>query len=105
MKITLELHKEGDLLLLNSQDIYKYIGEETEAEIRLAYYIDKWCQSLNYPFINNDEMMFGDPFRTKIDGWIDGYNYAKGIIVEHKGGVVIIHYGKHTITLNKPFRI
>lgn len=105
MKIELELHKEDDLLLLNSQDIYKYIDESTEEDIRLAYYIDKWCQCLNYPFINNDEMMFGDPFRSGIEGWIAGYNYAKKISVEHKNGVVIIHHKKHTITLNKPFRI
>lgn len=105
MKIELELHKDGDLLLLNSQDMYEYIGESSESDVMFAYYIDKWCQYLNYPLLHNDEMMFGDADLARLEGWINGYNYAKKIDARWEKGVVVFRYGKHSITLNKPFRI
>ena len=105
MKITLELHKEGNSLLLNSQDIYEYVGETTDADFVLAYYIDKWCEYLNYPLIHNNEMKFGDPEKTRLEGWLSGFNFAKRVDVKMEGGVVILRYGKHKIILNKPFEI
>ena len=105
MKIELELHKDGNLLLLNSQDIYKYIGESSEADIMLAYYIDKWCEYLNYPLLHNDDMKFGDIDLERLESWITGYNYAKKIDVTRKDGVVSFRYGKHSIALSIPFKI
>ena len=105
MKIELELHKHDDCLLLDSSDIYSYIGEETEADLMLAYYIDQWCQYLNHPLLTNRELLFGDTEAARLDGWIAGFNMAKKIDVERKNGVVVIHYKKHTIILNKPFQI
>ena len=105
MKIELELHKDGDLLLLESQDVYKYIGEETEADIMLAQYIDKWCEYLNYPLLHNDDMKFGDTKLSRLEGWITGYNFARKIDVKTENGVVAFRHGKHKITLNKPFKI
>ena len=42
-KILLELHKESGTnnLLLDSQDVFKFIGESTNEEMQLFYYIDK----------------------------------------------------------------
>lgn len=105
MKIELELHKVDDALLLESTDIYKYIGEATKQEMMLAYYIDQWCKSLNYPLLHNQEMAFGDPEKAMLDGWIAGYNFAKNIDVSDDQGCVIIHHGKYEITLNKPFAL
>lgn len=105
MKIELELHKEGNVLLLDSQDIYNYVGENTKADLMLAYYIDKWCEYLNYPFLHNDEMKFGDPEKSRLEGWITGYNFAKNVGIKMEKGVVVLRHGKHTITLNKPFEI
>ena len=107
MKIELELHKCGNALLLESQDVYEYIGESTESEIMLAYYIDKWCQYLNYHIsgLHNKEMAFGDTEYEGLCQWITGYNYAKKIDVSHENSAVHIKHGKYKITLNKPFEI
>lgn len=42
-KILLDLHqeKETNNLLLDSQDVFKYIGESTKAEMQLFYYLEK----------------------------------------------------------------
>jgi hypothetical protein len=105
MKIELELHRYGNALLLESQDIYNYIGESTDSEIRLAHYIDKWCQYLNYYIsgLHNTEMAFGDTEYEGLRQWIAGYNYAKQIDVSYEKGAVHIKHGKYKITLSKPF--
>lgn len=104
MKIELELHREGNLLLLDSNDIYSYIGETTNADLELAYYVDEWCKYLNYPLLHNDDMKFADATYAKMEGWITGYNFAKKIDAKDENGVVVFRHGKHTITLNKPFK-
>lgn len=45
-KILLDLHHEKGTnnLLLDSQDVFNYIGESTKAEMQLFYYLDKWCE-------------------------------------------------------------
>lgn len=104
MKIELELHKDGKFLLLESQDIYNFVDEQTTADLQLACYVDKWCEYLNYPFLHNTDMKFGDTEYSRLEGWITGFGYAKGIDVDDRNGVVSFRYGKHTVTLNKPFK-
>lgn len=105
-EITLDLHKEGDALVLNSQDIYNFIGSLTDEEIRLAYYIDKWCQYLNYFLVgNNKEMAFGDVIYARLESWIDGYNFAAKYQVDWHRDRVEIKTKKHLIVLKKPFEI
>lgn len=103
IKITLDLHKDGNALVLNPQDIYNYIGESTPKEIELAYYIDKYCEYLNYYIYNNKEMAFGDPFIARLEGWLAGYEYAKKIEVTKNKDVVEIKMRGYRIILNKPF--
>lgn len=104
-KIILELHKEENLnsCTLESQDIYKYVGENEEQEIELALYIDKWCQYLNYHILNNKEMAFGDTDLSTLKGWLDGYNFAKKIDVQNFKDRVEIKMRGYFIVLNKPF--
>lgn len=104
-KIVLELHKDGDWLVLNSQDIYDYIGESTEQEIELAFYIDKWCEYLNYYAYSNRDMKFGDPFISRLEGWLSGYNQAKKIKTEETKEFVKIKMRGYNILLHKPFEI
>ena len=104
-KITLELHKDGDWLVLKSQDIYDYIGESTLQEIELAYYIDKWCEYLNYYAYSNKDMKFGDPFIARLEGWLTGYNQAKKIEVEETKTSVKIKMRGYEILLWRPFEI
>ena len=103
--ITLELHKDGNWLVLDSQDIYDYIGESTEQEIELAFYIDKWCEYLNYYAYSNKEMKFGDPFISRLEGWLAGYNQAKKIKIEETKEFVKIKMRGYDILLWRPFEI
>lgn len=104
-EITLGLHhKEEYALTLESQDVFKYISEETKSEIELAFYIDKWCQYLNYYIFHNEEIMFGDAEYARLEGWIDGYNYAKSIDVNDCRDRVEIIMRGYFITLMKPFK-
>ena len=102
MKIELELHRDGNLLVLDSKDIYKYIGEETKADLDFAYYIDQWCQYLNYSMYNS-ETAFGSPQKSLLKGWIDGYNFAKKIEPKYEKGFIVFQHGKYSVTLNEPF--
>ena len=104
-KITLELHKDGNWLVLYSQDIYDYIGENTQQEIELAFYIDKWCEYLNYYAYSNREMAFGDPFISRLEGWLSGYNHAKKIEAEETKEFVKIKMRGYEILLWRPFEI
>lgn len=49
-KILLDVHKENGTnnLLLDSQDVFNFIGETTNKEMQLFHYLDKWCEWLNY---------------------------------------------------------
>lgn len=105
MIIEMGLHQDGNLLLLDSQDIYEYVGENTAKELEIAYYIDKWCAYLNYPLLHNDDMKFGDTELSRLEGWIDGYNYAKQIRVEREPGNVKLRYGRYHVVLPVPFCI
>lgn len=106
-EIRLELHKEGDSLVLDCEDIYKYVGEVEEEDIELAYYIDKWCRYLNY-YVggeHNKEMLFGDTTYTRLEAWLDGYNFAKKYEVEYEKNKITIQTKKHSIVLIRPFEI
>ncbi len=104
-KIVLQLHKEDNWVVLYSQDIYNYIGEDTEQEMELAFYIDKWCEYLNYYAYNNKEMKFGDPFIARLEGWLTGYNQAKKIEVEETKEFVKIKMRGYNILLHRPFEL
>lgn len=106
--IRLKLHRDSaDCLMLDSQDIYEYIGESTFEEIEFALYIDKWCKYLNYHIggLHNTNMIIGDSEYSKLDGWLDGYNYAKKYEVTHHAGFVEIKTKKFLVVLERPFEI
>lgn len=105
-EITLDLHKEKgtNYLLLESQDVFKFIGENTNAEQQLFHYLDKWCEWLNYYFTHSITCN-GNIEETQLRSWIDGYNYAKQIDeIEHKDRYVLSMRG-YLITIYKPFAI
>ena len=77
VKINLKLHKYDQFLLLDFQDCYNYISENTEKEVELAHYIEKFCESKNYPLLKNPDMAFDDGTEYHLNGWVDGYNFAK----------------------------
>ena len=103
MNIVLELHREANMLLLDSSDIYNFVGESTNADLELALYVDKWCEYLNYPFLHNGDMKFPDADYAKLEGWLDGYSFAKKIDVDESKAFVKFKFGKHNITLHQPF--
>lgn len=103
MKIELKLHQFDQFLLLESADIYDFVGESKNADLELAYYVDMWCQYLNYPFLHSKNLKFADADYAKLEGWITGYNFAKKIDVDDRNGVIAFRFGKHEIVLNKPF--
>lgn len=105
MKIKLELHRDGNFLLLDSQDLYKHIPESVESNIRMAYYVDRWCEYLNWPLLHNQEMAFGDPDYARLDGWLTGYSFAKRIEVVENNGFILLRGRGYQIELPRPFAI
>lgn len=103
MEIILELHQSDNFFTLDFQDIYQYVKEYETADVELAYYIERWCEYLNYPIHHNNEMAFGDVELARLEGWITGYNHAKKINVSHFTDRVEIKMHKHFIILKKPY--
>lgn len=106
-EIKLDLHKEGNYLILNPEDVYQYVGEIKKKDIEFAYYIDKWCRYLNY-YVggeHNREMLFGDIEHTRLEAWLDGYNFAKKYEVDYEKSKIIIHTKEYLIVLIRPFEI
>ena len=105
--IHLKLHREANSLMLDSQDIYDYVGEEKAEDLELACYVDKWCEYLNWYVggIHNTEMKFGDTDYAKLGSWLDGYNFAKKYEVSYSKNRTEIKTKKYLIILDTPFDI
>lgn len=103
-KILLDLHHEKGTnnLLLDSQDVFNYIGESTKAEMQLFYYLDKWCEWLNYYFTHSSTCN-GNLEEAELRAWIDGYNYAKGIDEQEFKDCYILVMRGYEVTIKKPF--
>ena len=104
-KILLELHKESGTnnLLLDSQDVFKFIGENTNEEMRLFYYLDKWCDWLNYYFTHTTTYN-GNPEEIEeiqLRSWLDGYNYAKRIDEQEFNDRYVLVMSGYEITIMK----
>lgn len=102
-KILLDLHQEKGTnnLLLDSQDVFKYIGESTKAEMQLFYYLEKWCEWLNY-YITHTATSYGDVEEARLRAWICGYNYAKGIDEQEFSDCYILVMRGYEVTIKKP---
>lgn len=102
--IELKLHNdaESNQPYLDSQDVYAFIGETSKEELEVAYYIDKWCEYLNYHIEHNNEMMFGDTTLARLEGWLTGYNHAKHLEIHQHTDKIEINMRKYFITLEKP---
>lgn len=103
-KILLDLHHEKGTnnLLLDSQDVFNYIGESTKAEMQLFYYLDKWCEWLNYYFTHSSTCN-GNVEEAQLRSWIGGYNYAKGIDEQEFKDCYILVMRGYEVTIKKPF--
>lgn len=103
-KILLDLHHEKGTnnLLLDSQDVFNYIGESTKAEMQLFYYLDKWCEWLNYYFTHSSTCN-GNLEEAQLRAWIGGYNYAKGIDEQEFKDCYILVMRGYEVTIKKPF--
>lgn len=106
MEIVLDLHRleNTNCMVLDSQDIYKYIGENSKSDIELACYIDKFCQWLNWDILNTPTA-YGDPDKTELRGWIRGYNYAKSIQMDCYKDRVELNMRGYKVTLYKPWKM
>lgn len=103
-KILLDLHHEKGTnnLLLDSQDVFNYIGESTKAEMQLFFYLDNWCEWLNYYFTHSSTCN-GNLEEAQLRAWICGYNYAKGIDEQEFKDCYILVMRGYEVTIKKPF--
>lgn len=105
-EITLNVHREKGTnnLLLDSQDVFDFIGETTKAEMQLFCYLDKWCEWLNYYFTHKATCN-GNPDEIQLRAWLQGYNYAKQIDEQEFDDRYVLSMRGYVITLYKPFTI
>lgn len=105
-KILLDLHpeEETNYLLLDSQDAFKFIDENNKEDVKLFYYLEKWCQYLNYYLINTVTCN-GNIDAAQLKAWISGYNFAKDIIEQEFDNCYILTMKKYEITIKKPLSL
>ena len=106
IEITLNVRREEGTnnLLLNSQDVFDFIGETTNREMELFIYIDKWCEWLNYYFTHTSTCN-GNPEELQLRSWLKGYNYAKKIDEQEFHDRYVLSMRGYLITIYKPFSI
>lgn len=104
--ILIDVHKEtgSNALLLDSQDAFKFIGELELQEMEIYYYIEKWCEYLNYPFIKSSTCN-GNLDLSLLRGFIDGYNFAKHAEEQEFEDKFVVTMRNFVITFMKPFEI
>lgn len=102
-KITLNLHSEPGTknMLLDSQEVFDFIGETTDEELQLFYYIDKWCEWLNYYFTHSSTCN-GNIEEVQMRSWLCGYNYAKQIDEQEFEDRYVLTMRKYIVTIYKP---
>lgn len=107
IEIKLELHydKELEACLLDEQDMYLFIGENTKKEVEIGYYITQLCHYLNYPFFKNPDMAFDDGKEWFLKGWINGANYAYHHNVDSDDGNLIVKGKGYKIIAPEPFKV
>lgn len=100
------MHREKgtDVLLLDSQDAFRFIGETKPQEMEIYYYIEKFCDYLNYPFTHSSTCN-GNPDHSLLRGFIDGYNFAKHADEQEFDDRVVVTMRNFVITFMKPFAI
>lgn len=103
MLIELKLHQDCQFHMLDVQDAYEHLGETSDREIELAYYISVWVEYLNHPLFHNPDFAFADADYAQLGGWITGYNFAKKINVEEDDTTVRFKYGRDRVILHKPY--
>ena len=103
MTIELKLHKDCQFHTLDANDVYDYIGEHSDKDLELAYYVSMWCEYLNHPLFQNPEYAYADAEYARMGGWLTGYNFAKKITVEEDNLYVKFKFGKHKVILNRPY--
>lgn len=106
IEITLDLHKEKGTnnLLVDFQDVFHFIGEGTRKEADLGFYLEKWCEWVNYYFTHSATVN-GNIEETQLRSWIDGYNYAKHIDEQKFHDRYVLNMRGYLITIYKPFKI
>lgn len=102
-KILLDLHHEEgtNYLLLDSQDVFKFIDENNKEDVKIFYYLEKWCQYLNYYLINTVTCN-GNIDAAQLRSWINGYNFAKNIVEQEFDNYYILKMKEYEITIKKP---
>lgn len=101
-EIHLYLKKEHNALLLNNQDICKFINENDENDVKLAAYISKLCDYLNCKITGNANTSFNDIDHAKLSGWLTGYETAMGYEVLCETDTITVRTENHVIVLDKP---
>ena len=103
MTIELKLHKDCQFHTLEANDVYEFIGECTDRELKLALYVSTWCTYLNHPLFHNPEYAFADADYAQLGGWLQGFGVAKNIQVDEDEDVIKIKYGRDKIILHRPY--
>lgn len=105
-EIIFNLHREKgtNYFLVDFQDVYNYIGEGTTKEVELSFYLEKWCEFLNYYF-SHSAPVHGDVKYPELRSWLNGYNYAKHIDEQEFHDRYILVMTGYVVTLFKPFEI
>lgn len=103
MTIELKLHKDCQFHILDANDVYEFIGECTDRELKLAHYISVWCEYLNHPLFQNPEFAYADAEYARLGGWLTGFNVALQIKVDETNEVIKIKYGRDKIILHRPY--
>ena len=103
MTIELKLHKDCQFHLLDPMDVYNYIGECTDRELKLAQYVSIWCEYLNHPLFQNPEFAYADAEYARLGGWLTGFNAAMCIKIDEDSDMIRIKYGRDRIILHRPY--
>lgn len=102
MTIHLHLRKINDALLLDSQDIYEFIDESSEKNVKFTLYLSKLCDYLNHSVTGNPDMRFGDIDYAYLGGWLSGYETAMGYEIVNTSETRIVKTKEYSVTLDKP---
>ena len=105
MTIHLHLRKIDDALLLDSQDIYEFIDESSEKNVKFTLYLSKLCDYLNHSVTGNSDMRFGDTDYAYLGGWLSGYETAMGYEIINTSETCTVKTKEYFVILDKPKKV
>lgn len=107
IKIDLEHDETLGACLLDFQSVFNkgYLNEYDDKYLRLGMYLNKLCELYNYPILRNKNLRFDDGDYCRLQGWVNGYDYAIKHKIQELPGSVIIKGRWYEIRFDKPFMV